>query len=146
LVAAAKLSQIPFLIIGVEKDLFDRMGLKVPQNVRLLPEMDQQGLRGYYQKCAVFCQPSRSEGMPNTLCEAMACGCIPVGMDVDGIPTAIGDTGFVVPLGDVNALAEALQKAVRMDISQGFQARERIINEFPLQRRISGLRRALEEI
>lgn len=144
--AAERLPEIPFLVIGVEEALLRQTGITPPPNVRFLPPMPQEELRSYYQKCAVFCQPSRSEGLPNTLCEAMACGCIPVGTDVDGIPTAIGDTGFVVPLGDVEALANALKQAVSLNVSHGYKARERIVNEFPLTRRQEGLRKAIEEI
>jgi glycosyltransferase involved in cell wall biosynthesis len=144
LVAAEKLPEIPFILIGLEKKLLDSVGLKVPQNMKLLPAMPQDELKSYYQKCYVFCQPSRSEGMPNTLCEAMACGCIPVGTDIDGIPTAIGDTGLVVSLGDISALVAALKKAIEMDEKLGIKARERIISEFPLQRRIEGLKKALD--
>ena len=146
LLAAEQLPEIPFILIGLEKKLLDNVGLKVPQNMKLLQAMPQDELKSYYQKCSVFCQPSRSEGMPNTLCEAMACGCIPVGTDVDGIPPAIGDTGFVVPLGDVSALVEALKKAIDTDEKLGIKARERIISEFPLQRRVEGLQKAINEI
>jgi glycosyltransferase involved in cell wall biosynthesis len=144
--AAEKLPEIPFLVIGVEKELLDSVGLKVPYNVKLLPAIPQEELRSYYQKSAVFCQPSRSEGMPNTLCEAMACGCIPVGTNVDGIPTAIGDTGFIVSLGDIDKLAIALKKAIEMNERLGIKARERIISEFPIQHRIEGLQKAIKEI
>jgi glycosyltransferase involved in cell wall biosynthesis len=146
LLAAEKLPEIPFLIIGVEKELLDGIGLKVPYNVNLLPKMSQEELRSYYQKSAVFCQPSRSEGMPNTLCEAMSCGCIPVGTDVDGIPTAIGDTGLIVPLGNISELVSALKKTIEMDTKIGEKARERIISKFPLRRRIEGLQKAIMEL
>lgn len=146
LLAAERLPNIPFLLIGVEKDILDKAGITATPNVRLLPAIQQDELRSFYQKCAVFCQPSRSEGMPNTLCEAMSCGCIPVGTDVDGIPTAIGDTGLIVPLGDINALTKALQQALQMDASQGQKARQRIIDEFPLERRVNGLKKLIQEI
>jgi len=144
--AAEKLPEIQFLVIGIEDKLLNKAGMQAPQNVKLLSAMPQEELRAYYQKSAVFCQPSRSEGLPNTLCEAMACGCIPVGTDVDGIPTAIGDTGFVVPPGDIDALAKALKKAISADSSQAYQTRKRIIREFPLKRRTDGLKKAIEDI
>lgn len=141
--AAEKMPEVPFVIIGVSGELLESAGIHVPQNVQLLPAMPQAELLKFYQRCAVFCQPSRSEGMPNTLCEAMACGCIPVGTEVDGIPTAIGDTGFLVPPGDIDALVSALRQALALEPAHGERARQRIINEFPLERRIEGLRRAI---
>lgn len=144
--AAEKLPEIQFQVIGVEKEFPETVGIQIPQNVSLLPVMPQEELRAYYQKSAVFCQPSRSEGLPNTLCEAMACGCIPVGTNVGGIPTAIGDTGHIVPPGDIDALAKALKEAISADSLQASKARERIIREFPLKRRIDGLKKAIEDI
>lgn len=141
--AAEKMPEIPFVIIGVTPELLETAGIAVPGNVQLLPPMPQAELLKFYQRCAVFCQPSRSEGMPNTLCEAMACGCIPVGTDVDGIPAAIGDTGFLAPPGDIDALVNALRQALALEPAFGERARQRIISEFPLQRRVAGLKRAI---
>jgi glycosyltransferase involved in cell wall biosynthesis len=141
--AAEKMPETRFVIIGIERTLFLSVGVHIPPNMETLTGMPQKELRRYYQRCKVFCQPSRSEGMPNTLCEAMACGCIPVGTDVNGILTAIGDTGFVAPLGDIDALTAALQKALDSDESLGMQARQRIIEQFPLDRRVEGIRKAI---
>lgn len=54
---------------------------------------------------------SRFEGMPLVLIEAMAAGCIPVAYDIRYGPGDIitdGVDGFLVPAGDVKALAEAV--------------------------------------
>ncbi|MFM9916343.1 MAG: glycosyltransferase family 4 protein [Rhizobacter sp.] len=40
--------------------------------------------------------------------EAMACGCIPLVSRSGGLPDAIGGGGVVVPLGDIDALARAI--------------------------------------
>lgn len=41
--------------------------------------------------------------------EAMGCGCIPLVSRSGGLPDAIGSGGVVVPLGDVDALARAIE-------------------------------------
>jgi glycosyltransferase involved in cell wall biosynthesis len=146
LLTAEKLPQILFVLIGVEKKLLDTCGLRRPKNVKILSAMKREELLSHYQRSAVYCQPSRSEGMPNTLCEAMACGCIPVGSDIHGISLAIGDTGFVVPVGDPDALAETIKKAMQLDKKYGLKARERIVSEFPMQRRIRRLREIINSI
>ncbi|MEU5157011.1 glycosyltransferase [Glycomyces sp. NPDC021274] len=56
---------------------------------------------------------SRFEGMPLVLIEAMAAGCIPVAYDIRYGPSDIitdGVDGFVVPAGDVKALADAVAR------------------------------------
>jgi glycosyltransferase involved in cell wall biosynthesis len=65
----------------------------------------------------------------------MLCGCVPVGTVAGGIPTAIGDAGFLVPFGDVPALVRALQQAIDAPDEARRRAREHILKEFPVSRR-----------
>ena len=58
-------------------------------NVSLLPALDRKDLVTHYNTTSIYAQLSRSEGLPNVLCEAMLCGCIPVGSPVFGIPKAV---------------------------------------------------------
>jgi glycosyltransferase involved in cell wall biosynthesis len=59
----------------------------------------------------LFALPSRTEGLPLVLIEAMATGLVVVATEVGGIPTLIepGVTGFLVGAGDADALAERLR-------------------------------------
>jgi glycosyltransferase involved in cell wall biosynthesis len=56
---------------------------------------------------AVFALPSRTEGLPRALLEAMARALPAVGSDVGGIPELL-DADMLVPVGDDRALAAAL--------------------------------------
>ena len=69
----------------------------------------------YYQLCDVSALASESEGFPNTLVEAMAARCPVVATNVGGNVDAVidGDTGFLVPVGDVKGFADALDRLVR---------------------------------
>lgn len=63
------------------------------------------------KRCDVFVLPSRQEGMPNALLEAMALGICCISTDCDTGPREIienGKNGILVPVGDSNALAEAV--------------------------------------
>lgn len=70
----------------------------------------QQELIEFYQRAAIFVQPSLYEGLPATLLEAMACGKAVVATAVGGHPDAIshGSNGLLVPPNDPQALAKSL--------------------------------------
>lgn len=70
----------------------------------------------FYRAASVFVLPSRTEGMPNALLEAMGSG-LPVVVS-DGAPGPLelvedGVTGLVVPVNDAAALASALARLAR---------------------------------
>jgi glycosyltransferase involved in cell wall biosynthesis len=62
----------------------------------------------------VFVLSSRSEGFPVSILEAMAAGLPAVATDVGGVAEAVedGETGFLVPPADSEALARALERLV----------------------------------
>ncbi|MFG2075048.1 glycosyltransferase family 4 protein [Nonomuraea maritima] len=63
--------------------------------------------------------PSRWEGQPLTLREALMMGTPAVASDVGGIPEILGDAGLLVPYGDV----EGFRGAVRTLLEEGETAR-----------------------
>ena len=67
----------------------------------------------HYARAAMFVLPSRFEGMPNALLEAMAAGLPPIVSDASPGPleeVTDGENGLVVPAGDVAALAGAMTR------------------------------------
>ena len=142
---ARLLPDVRFVVVGLAAQLAKRVGPNVSPNVELVDMIEQSRLLRWYQRARVYCQPSYSEGFPNSVCEAMLCECVPVGTNVGGIPHAIGDSGFVVPYGDVPRLAEAIEKALTSPVSLARSARARISEHFTLEKRESSLVRILEE-
>ena len=62
-----------------------------------------------------MCLPSYREGLPESLIEAAACGLPIVTTDTPGCREVVrhGDNGFLVPVGDVPQLAEALKQLIQ---------------------------------
>lgn len=67
-------------------------------------------VRIYYQQCSVFVLPSYREGVPRTVQEAMSMGRAIITTDAPGCRDTVidGKTGFLVPIGDVDALADTM--------------------------------------
>lgn len=144
--AASFLPQAKFLLIGKSVDgSLQNLRQFAPPNVEFTGFVSDEELLGYYRRAKVYCQLSAYEGLPNALCEAMLCECIPVGTERNGIPTAIGDSGFFVPYGDPKATAEAIARALQAPQALGRKARARIMKLFPEERRETGLLQAISE-
>jgi len=66
-------------------------------------------VHGLYRSARAFVAPSRAEGNPLTVIEAMAHGACIVASDIPPHRELLGDAGVLVPVGDAAALAEALR-------------------------------------
>ena len=136
--AAGRLPDLPFVLVGAKPSAAtDRLKAAAPPNVEFLPPLEPQVLREEYRRARVYVQASLYEGLPSALGEAMACGCVPVGTRVAGIPDLIGDTGFYVPERDPDATAAGIREAYESDL--GGAARRRIEERFSRERRKQAL-------
>ena len=90
----------------------------------------------------LFVLPSFSEGLPNSILEAMACGLPIVATDVGGIPEVVyqNKNGILVDPGDVAGLKSALDflfKCPDKRIRMGKASREIVERGFSLENQIS---------
>ena len=89
----------------------------------------------YYQLMDIHMLPSYREGFPNTPMEAAAAEIPTVGFVATGMGDAVvhGETGTLVPCGDVTALAAAIERYIEDPIlrqTHGQTARRRVELEF----------------
>lgn len=96
--------------------------------------------------------PSRFEGLPLSLMEAMACGCCPIATRVSGIPEIIDSSalGWLVERDDVSGLVKSMHAAIGLtpDARQAMsgRVRERIRTHFSGTTQFSRLAEAIERL
>jgi glycosyltransferase involved in cell wall biosynthesis len=117
----------------------DDLGLD--DSVKLLGQLDPEHVRDRLHAADAFLLSSLSEGISNAALEAMACGLPIVTTDCGGMREAIDDgvEGFVVPVREPRAMAEALARlALDPDLRRrmGRAARRRVEREFDLEHQI----------
>lgn len=91
------------------RDLAQQLG--IAERIDFIDALPQVALAQQMASSSVLVLPSISEGLGRVVFEAMASGLPVIGSDVGGIPEQIsdGETGFLVPPGDVAALADRLR-------------------------------------
>ncbi len=142
---ARLLPKIPFVLVGGRENAATaRLKASAPPNLRILGPISDSDLLHEFQRAGVYAQLSRYEAFGSALGEAMACGCVPVGTRVGGIPTVIGETGSYVPEGDAVATARAIRDAFAH--GDGLAARRRVAERFPLEKRRRTLTRVVEDL
>jgi len=114
------------------------------EEARRLGVADRLVLTGYRDDvpallagCDVFCLPSRAEGMPLVILEAMAQARPVVATSVGGTPELVvdGETGLLVPPNDVDCLADALARVLAdpgLATRMGEAGRARVERHFSL--------------
>jgi hypothetical protein len=143
---AELLPHVRFNIIGLKSKFTTANDLSFPKNVFNHGYVAYHKLPAVISKYKVFAQFSLSEGLPNSLCEAMLCECIPVGSNVNGIPRGINDNGFILPVKDAKLGAQLIKNALESDESLGRNARNHIKQNFPIKLRSDKLIRAINRL
>lgn len=122
---------------------------KLENRIRFLGKFKLSELPLIYNMADIFLMPSlMSEGHAYSLIEAMACGLPCIATKLGGNIETIGDSGILVPPGDVNALEQAMIELAqsperRRELSQ--LARERVVRYFSEAVAVQKISKLIEE-
>lgn len=141
--ASRLLPAIPFVLAGriVDPAARERLQAAGGSNLRFAGCLAEEDLRALMGESAVYAQLSLHEAFGCALAEAMLCECTPVVTPCAALPEVAGSCGFVVPPRNPAAAAQAITRALREP--RGVQARRRVLEQFPAERRKKNLTEAV---
>jgi len=124
--------------------------LRLQRNVIFHGRVNKDGLLHGYKNCRVFCHPSLSEGFCHVILEAMASGRPVVSTKTFGsCMVEDGKTGFLVPIRDVDSLAEKILDLLNdyeLTVKMALNAREKVEKEYDLVKMIEKYYKLYESI
>lgn len=151
-----KYPDILFRIIGSGKKrkLLQEMieASRAWQNFEFLGHVPYDELAPYYAGCDVFASPAPQEhGLATVYLEALSCGRPVVACNTGGAPEAVidGETGLLVSPGDVEGLAQALDKLLanpEMRDRLGKKGRETVLAHFAIDRHVRRAEEAYDKL
>ena len=111
--------EVSFALLGkYESDMQDaipRDEIEQYINDGIISRYDETNdVRPYYEKCSVYVLPSYREGTPRTVLEAMSMGRAIITSNAPGCRETVidGETGFLVPVKDSQAVADCMIKFI----------------------------------
>lgn len=127
---------------GPERHALERLAfeLKLKSDTTFLGFVNETEKLELFNLADVYVIPSYSEGLPFSLIEAMACGCVCLSTPVGDIPGVIfeGRNGFLISPRDPENLAKKIEKVVSLPRKQiSFvqnQARRTVLDNFDFRK------------
>lgn len=113
-------------------DVIERIKKNAPPNLEVRPGMSERGVADLLAEAQYLVFTSMTEGLPLTVLEGMAAGCMVVAEQVGDIPSVItdGQTGYLVPAGKVDTAEWITNVISKFDPKVGAEARRTIIGEY----------------
>jgi len=111
LVVAGRLPQESNEFFPSPHQWIEHLGLA--QRVKLIGWVDEDDKPALYAGADVFVFPSDYEGFGLPVLEAISCGTPAVVTDAGSLPEIVGDGGICISVGDLNGLAQAMERILR---------------------------------
>ncbi|MDJ0763951.1 MAG: glycosyltransferase [Myxococcota bacterium] len=114
--AIARLSDLPVVLSiigdGSERAALEQRATRIDGGKRIFFHGGVDNAAHLYPAFDIYALPSRSEGTPIVLFEAMAAGVPIVASQVGGVPEVLGNTATLVPPENPDALADGLRRVL----------------------------------
>lgn len=103
--------------------------LNISKSVTFLGKLkNSNAVREHYLNSTYFVLPSRGEGLPRAMIEAMACGCACIGSNIGGIRELIEEK-YIAQVNDVDLLAKRMKELMSLNDEQIKEVQKRNMNE-----------------
>ncbi len=143
---AESLPEVPFIHVGeVRADVAAKWGRSLPANLSFRGVVSDEQLRQELSSAKVYLQLSHHEAFGCSVAEAMLYGCIPVVSNRFALPEVVGMAGMVVNPENLNAVTEAVRRALAAPAISSTSARDRVLAAFPFEGRQQALLELVEE-
>lgn len=97
------------------KDLAEEYG--VSDRVIFCGSLSSHQMMDYYDSIDIYIQPSKQEGLPRAVIEAMSRGCPVIGTSIAGIPELV-QPQFLFKKGSTEEIIKAMERILKSDLSQ----------------------------
>lgn len=129
---------VQFLVVGGGQlgtaERLEALASELGVSDRVIWVGDRADAPALYSALDILTLTSVTEGFPNVVAEAMACGALCVATDVGDVAQIVGEAGMVVPIRSPEAIAHAWERIMRMPAGEraamAVRARDRIVEEF----------------
>jgi glycosyltransferase involved in cell wall biosynthesis len=149
-----EMKDLEFLIAGDGK-LKDEIKLflkenKLEKKVKLLGWIQKENLPTYYNQLKIIVIPSYTEGLPNVMLEAIACGTPVVATSVGAISDIIkcGETGYVIEDNNPECIKKTIIGALQDPNIEVINenARKYVTNEFNYESTVNSYKKIIDDI
>jgi hypothetical protein len=150
-----KIPTIHYLIIGdgpIKSEL-EKLSreLGIEEHVTFIGAVSNEEVKRYMKMCDLFTLPSWNEAFGIVYLEAMACGKSVIGCMGEGIEDIVsnGETGWLVPPRDSNALAERIMHLYRDEktrVETGMKAKKTVCQHFTWENSVGKMCNLYSEI
>lgn len=139
--------EVKLMLVG-DGPLRNAIESRAPEGVVFCGTIPHNKLPGVYRQSDAFVLPSKSEGHPWSLLEAMSCGIPSIASSVGGVPETIQDPEFLINPWSVEDIMMKMVSLVEMSqeerASLGDKNRETVLREFTMNEHIDNLLRIYE--